>query len=233
MYRSLDPDKTEATLTALAARIHERFPGSNLGRVCEELLGLARVSKDRASDIARPYYGLRIAGALLIVASIGALVYSVSTLDVSLHGLNVGELMQATEAGLNNLVFIGAAVFFVMTFETRLKRNRILEALNELRSIAHVIDMHQLTKDPVLHGVATATTPSSPVNDLSEFELARYLDYCSEMLSLTGKVAALYAQTSSDGAVISAVNELETLTTGLSAKIWTKISAIHAAHPID
>ena len=34
-----------------------------------------------------------------------------------------------------------------MTFEAR--QGRILEALNELRSIAHVIDMHQLTKDPV------------------------------------------------------------------------------------
>ena len=233
MYRSLDPDKTEATLDALRSRIDERFPGSNLGRVCAELLSLARVSKDRATSIAQPYYGLRITGALIIVASLGALIYSVSTLDLTLHRLTVGELMQATEAALNNLVFIGAAVFFVVTFEARLKRSRILEALNELRSIAHVIDMHQLTKDPVIHGVATVVTPSSPVRDLSEFELARYLDYCSEMLSLTGKVAALYAQSSNDGAVISAVNELEVLTTGLSAKIWNKISAIHAAHPID
>ena len=53
------------------------------------------------------------------------------------------------------------------------------------------------------------------------------------MLSLTGKVAALYAQESSDAEVISAVNELEQLTNGLSTKIWNKIGAIHAAHPID
>jgi len=233
MYRSLDPDKTQATLVALHARIEERFPRSNLGRVCAELLTLARISQDRATAIAQPYYGLRIAGAVIIVASLAALLYSVSMLDVSVAGLNVGELMQATEAALNNLIYIGAAVFFVVTFETRLKRSRVLEALNELRSIAHVIDMHQLTKDPVIHGVETVSTPSSPERDLTEFELARYLDYCSEMLSLTGKVAALYAQSSSDGEVISAVNELEVLTTGLSAKIWNKISAIHAAHPID
>ncbi len=233
MYRSLDPDKTEATLTALLARIDERFPGTNLGRVCEELLGLARISRDRVNEIARPYYGLRITGALIIVASVGALLYSLSTLDLSLRGLNAGELIQAAEAAINNLVLIGAAVFFAITFEARLKRSRILERLNELRSIAHVIDMHQLTKDPVLHGVAVVSTPSSPVNDLSEFELTRYLDYCSEMLSLTGKVAALYAQSSNDGIVLSAVNDLEVLTTGLSTKIWHKISAIHAAHPID
>jgi hypothetical protein len=130
-------------------------------------------------------------------------------------------------------VLIGAAIFFVVTFETRLKRARALQALNELRSIAHVIDMHQLTKDPVIHGVEQIATESSPVRNLTDFQLARYLDYCSEMLALTGKVAALYAQGSSDGAVISAVNEVEVLTTGLSVKIWNKISAIHAAHPID
>jgi uncharacterized protein (DUF3084 family) len=120
-----------------------------------------------------------------------------------------------------------------MTLETRLKRTAALDSLNELRSIAHVIDMHQLTKDPVIPGVDGQATPSSPVRDMTEYELSRYLDYCSEMLSLTGKVAALYAQCSNDGAVATSVNELEVLTTGLSAKIWSKISAIHAAHPID
>ena len=233
MFRSINPDETQATLDALRRRIDERFPASNLGRVCDELSGIAQASSARVASIARPYVGLRIAAGAIIVASLGALIYSVSMLDLSLAGLKWGELMQATEAGLNNIVFIGAAIFFVISLETRLKRTRALQALNELRSIAHVIDMHQLTKDPMIHGLESSDTESSPVRDLTEYELARYLDYCSEMLALTGKVAALYAQSSSDGAVISAVNELEVLTTGLSLKIWNKIAAIHAAHPID
>jgi hypothetical protein len=233
MYRTIDPSETQATLDALHRRINERFPGSNLGRVCTELLSVAEASSARAASIERPYYGLRVIAAAIVVASLGALIYSVSLLDISLAGLNVGELVQATDAGLNTFVLIGAAIFFVVTFETRLKRARALQALNELRSIAHVIDMHQLTKDPVIHGVEQIATESSPVRNLTDFQLARYLDYCSEMLALTGKVAALYAQGSSDGAVISAVNEVEVLTTGLSVKIWNKISAIHAAHPID
>jgi hypothetical protein len=36
-------------------------------------------------------------------------------------------------------------------------------------------------------------------------------------------VAALYAQTFDDPVVLSAVEELETLTTALSGKIWQKI----------
>jgi hypothetical protein len=233
MYRRISPDETQATLDALRRRINERFPASNLGRVCEELLGIAKATSARVERIARPYYGLRFAAAAIIIVSLGTLIYSVSQLNLSLAGLKFGEVMQATDASLNNVVFIGAALFFVITFETRLKRTRVLQALNELRSIAHVIDMHQLTKDPMIHGVESIATQSSPVRDLTDYELARYLDYCSEMLALTGKVAALYAQASSDGTVISAVNELEVLTTGLSVKIWNKISAIHAAHPID
>jgi len=71
-------------------------------------------------------------------------------------------------------------------------------------------------------------TPSSPERTLTAFEVMRYLDYCSEMLSLTGKLAALYAQNTRDVAVISAVTDLEVLTTGLSRKIWQKMIILNA-----
>ena len=232
-YRRLDPEQTVATVAQLLQRIRERFPASGLVHVCEELLALARESRATAERIARPLMGLRIGVGALLLAILVVLGYSVAQLDFRFSTRSVADLVQVVEASLNGMALMGAAIFFLVTIETRVKRSRALAALHELRSMAHVIDMHQLTKDPMIHGVETVSTPSSPARDLTEFELARYLDYCSEMLSLTGKVAALYAQNSSDGEVISAVNELEVLTTGLSAKIWNKISAIHAAHPID
>ena len=62
-----------------------------------------------------------------------------------------------------------------------------------------------------------------PPRLLTRFELSRSLDYCSEMLSLTGKVAALYIQDFDDEVALAAVNEVEDLTTGLSRKIWQKL----------
>ena len=47
------------------------------------------------------------------------------------------------------------------------------------------------------------------------------------MLSLIGKVAALYAQRFNDPVALSAVDEIEDLTTGLSRKIWQKIMIIN------
>jgi hypothetical protein len=64
---------------------------------------------------------------------------------------------------------------------------------------------------------------------MTAFELSRYLDYSSEMLSLTGKIAALYAQNFDDAHVVAAVNDIEDLTSGLSRKIWQKIMILHDA----
>jgi hypothetical protein len=76
----------------------------------------------------------------------------------------------------------------------------------------------------VAGAVATA---SSPRRTMSRFELTRYLDYCSEMLSLTNKLASLYAQNMPDAVVNDAVNDIEQLTTNLSSKIWQKITILN------
>lgn len=128
---------------------------------------------------------------------------------------------------MNDIVLIGAGIFFLVTMEQRIKRRRALNALHELRSIAHVIDMHQLTKDPERSLRQGRTTQSSPKASLAPYELGRYLDYCSEMLSLTGKLAALYMRDLDDGIVLQSVNEIENLTTSLSQKIWQKIMILN------
>ena len=55
-------------------------------------------------------------------------------------------------------------------------------------------------------------------------QVERYLDYCSEMLSLVGKTAALCAEESRDSVILETVSTVENLTVGLSRKIWQKIS---------
>jgi len=71
-------------------------------------------------------------------------------------------------------------------------------------------------------------TASSPARKMSKYELMRYLDYCSEMQSLTGKLAALYAQNLPDPIVIEAVNDIEELTANFSRKVWQKISILES-----
>lgn len=220
MYRSLDPEKTIATLRTLSNRIEERFPGASLNRVCVELLAIAEETTGRINWLSRPHAWIRIA----VFVVIGFAMYLgwqvLKQLKVEAGGLEIQDL----EAAANAVFLLGAALLFLVTLESRIKRSRVLSAVNELRAISHVIDMHQLTKDPsqVIVGVGHRT-PSSPKRTLTAYQLTRYLDYCTEMLSLVGKLAALYAQSNSDSVVLQSVNDIETLTNGISRKIWQKI----------
>ena len=223
MYRTLDSEKIVTTAEKLSRRIDERFPTSGLSRVCEELLTIARESHDRAGWIAKPQRVLRAIIGLLIVVILVGLVFILAKLSMPRGGIDAVGLLQGLEAGINILILVGAAIVFLVTVETRIKRARAIKAIHELRALAHVIDMHQLTKDPDRVLVKGSETPSSPKHDLNAFELIRYLDYCSEMLSVTAKIAALYVQEFNDPVVLNAAVDVETLTIGLSRKVWQKV----------
>ncbi|MBN1865412.1 MAG: hypothetical protein JW808_10960, partial [Victivallales bacterium] len=184
-HYNLDSDKIVKTVETLSRRIEERFPGSGLGKVSRELLDISRLAGRRSAEMARSHALIRFLTGLLIMIIVAVVIISI----VSLLNLPAGkygslEIIQAMEAGINNLVFIGAAIFFLITVETRIKRTRIMKALHELRSVAHVIDMHQLTKDPEQILKRGRDTPSSPKRTMSAFELSRYLDYCTELFAM-------------------------------------------------
>ncbi len=58
--------------------------------------------------------------------------------------------------------------------------------------------------------------------------MSRYLDYCTELLSLASKVAAVHLQAVNDPVVLSAVSDIEVLSSNLTNKIWQKINVIDA-----
>ncbi len=232
-YRSLNLEKTRGTLWKLVQRIEERFPESGLAQVARELHEISLEAESKVAWISTPNYYLRTGAGLLIVAILAVLALSFYTVDWRIGTFPMTEFIQVVEAGFNDLVLIGAAIFFLVSIETRVKRARVLASLNELRAIAHVIDMHQLTKDPTELTTPGRRASSVPRHNLTPFELNRYLDYCSELLSLVSKIASIYAQNFPDGTVVSAINELEALTTGLSRKVWQKIVILQGTEGSD
>jgi hypothetical protein len=211
------------TVATLCRRIDERFPGSGLGEVSRQLLVTAEQSAERTRWIASPILPLRIAIVLLLGLLGAVLITALYALDAPRTALGIVEFIHVLEAGINDLLLLGATVFFLVTLENRIKRRRALQAIHELRALAHIIDMHQLTKDPQQLIFDGSETTSSPKRRLTAFELGRYLDYCSELLSLTGKVAALYVQHFEDAVALNAVTDVQQLTSALSGKIWQKL----------
>ncbi|AWB67282.1 hypothetical protein C2869_12895 [Saccharobesus litoralis] len=224
MYITLDFDKLVETIQQLHQRIDERFPCSRLKTIAKELNEMADKSSADIEWINRPNIWLRLGAALVVLMGVSFMVYSWMQLDAAkTNTLNQVTFVQISESVFNNVILGGAAIFFLFSIENRIKRSRLISSLHHLREIAHVIDMLQLTKDPYYASGQGTSTESSPERTMTVFELQRYLDYCSEMLSLVGKLAALYVKHFPDPSVTQAVNEVEVLCTNLSRKIWQKI----------
>jgi hypothetical protein len=219
----LEFEKIIITLERLEKRISDRFPGSGLDAVVNDFLFIAKKSKKNIEWISKPHYLMRAFSYFVILVAAVGIVYSFTQIDYNNNIFTLTNIITTSEAFFNEVVLIGAAIFFMITIETRVKRSKTSKFLNELRVIAHVIDMHQLTKDPGMNDDYGNNTENSPSRELSPFELQRYLDYCSEALSLVGKVAALYAQSLPNEVVVRTVNEIEDLSSGLSRKIWQKL----------
>ncbi len=223
---TLDASKIVRTIDLLLNRIEERFPKSGLLAISNELKLLGEKATAEAELFGKPILWIRgCVGFLLVLIFLVLASVVVTAFDkvTALSNASLMDWMFALEAGTNELVFIGFMVIFLIGLERRVKRNRALKAIHKLRSIAHVIDMHQLTKDPSRYSSGAISTASSPKRELTLAQLMRYLNYCSELLSLNGKIAALYIQRFDDAVALASASELETLLTGLCQKIWQKI----------
>ena len=223
-FRQLDPEKIIDTVRAVRGRIEDRFPGSGLGKVVGELLLVAEETVQRTQWIQRPHLPLRAAAAIL---SFGIILLLVMLL-INIRQFQFNDFtnsVQALDASISSVVFIGAAILFLLNWENRIKRSRSLKAIHELRALAHIVDMHQLTKDPE-SALRSTTSDASSTRSLTPFELTRYLDYCSDTMALISKIAALYVQNFQDPILLDAVDDVEDLTAGFSRKIWQKITIL-------
>jgi len=231
LHEPLEVDPVRQTVQRLHDRIAARFPERGLRKVAGDLLTMVdNVETGPRANQAR-IRSVRLASRVAIVAILGATVVAlvlgfhdaITEDDRVTSSLDWLPLIETT---VNDIVFAALGVFFLYSFPERLQRGRTLALLHQLRSMAHIIDMHQLTKDPEQLRDSFVPSAASDPLDMTRDEMERYLDYCSELLSLVGKTAALCAEESRDAVVLDTVSTIESLTTSMSRKIWQKISML-------
>ena len=225
-FRTLDPALILATAEKLERRIVERFPDRGLARVAAEVVALTRLAKADADTLTPPIWGLRLLIALAVITGGAVFVWVGSIIPLNQVSRDTFASVEGIEAAINTALLAALGLVALIRLEARVKRQRVALRLHGLRSVIHVIDMHQMTKDPITLSPDFEPTPASPNRDMDAVALSRYLDYCAELLAITGKLAALYAQAVPDEGVGSAVNDIELLGASLSRKIWQKISLI-------
>lgn len=223
MYGQLNASGIASTSVALHARILARFPESGLSKVAMELVGFAQNAEARAAVIRAPRTMLRAAvyvgsASLLIISAIVLVRY-----QPHFSEFNFAQFVEILDALLNIVLLIAGAVVSLIAVEKRVQRSRALSAIHELRAMAHVIDMHQLAKQPEYTGDRSVGHGEA----LPPADLIAYLSWCTELLSLLSKLGAYYVQDLDDEVSLDEANELEDLTTGLAQKIWQKIMLVH------
>ena len=238
-YERLDGAEVRAVISYLGERIDTylpRHPGlrsatEELGKVVDGLQDRRRHAPGQRRAL------LWVARALiLVVLAVSAVAVAIAVRDAvpKVRSISAFEWLPVVESLINDLVFAGIAIWFLLSLADRVVRNDLLRRLHRLRSLAHIIDMHQMSKDPapLLPDIASGTPQGPDVvspRTMSVGDYALYLDYCSELLSLTSKASALCAEESTDALVLDTVSEIENLTTGMSRKIWQKISLLRDA----
>lgn len=224
----LDPQIVIQTIDHLEQRIAARFPQRRLRTTAGELVTLVK-------HLMEGYPRRRRRGRLVRAFSRGAIAVLAISVPVMIafaviDGLKTDatslEWVQAGESMINDLVFTGIAILFLWALPLRMHRSSDLQLLHRLRSFAHVIDMHQLTKDPERFRRDFRPTRETDDPHLTPVELSNYLNYCSELLSMVAKAAALLADHNSDDEVLAGVRGIENLTLELSHKIWQKIALL-------
>ncbi len=230
-YDSLSPAQVRTTVARLQDRIAARFPDRHLRLVAAELEQMVdQVSGEPARLHARLRWvrvgAMALCGIIVLLTTL-ALALSMRDAMVSAESFRAFEWLPLIESGINDVVFAAIAIFFLQALPRRIERDSILQVLHRMRSIAHIIDMHQLTKDPETARAGWQPTSESVRRDLTPAELGNYLDYCSELLSLVSKTAALFAEHTTDPAVLENISTIEALTNGMSRKIWQKINTLH------
>lgn len=232
MLRTLRAEKIVETAIALQKRIDDRFPASGISELSTDVQEVARRAAERSEVLVRPNIAIRCATVVATLAILALCVWSLSQVRVGSKLFEFSDFVQNLNAVLGSIVFIGATVVYLWSVEVRWKRRGVLSAIYELRVLAHVVDMHQPTKDPERALGGGEPTEHSPPSTMTAFELERYLNYSAELLALLSKVAAVYIQHIQDPVTSAAVDEVENLTNGLSRKIWQKIMILdRAVHP--
>jgi hypothetical protein len=220
MKPALREDKLLETVEKVRQRIDERFPDAGLGHVAAEVVEVTREALVRAEAIRRPNLWLRAGLGLLLAIAVGGVVVYVQ--GGGEGGAPWARLLEFLDAAKGSAAVLAATAIFLVTLETRLKRRRALQAVHGLRALAHIIDMHQLTKDPDRLG-----HPDQPVyvsgRLMDADAMGRYLHFCTELLAVVSKIGQLYVQDFPDATAVTAVDHFENLATGLSSKIWQKI----------
>ena len=224
MSYKLNHEKFLLLAKSVHQKIEQRFASRGIERLAGKVYKVCLKASLETKHIKHANYWLR--GTIVFVLALVAILFFMLLKNIIIKfPISLTNLIQSLDAGISTLIYTSAGLVLLLNLERKLRRKKALGKLNELRSLAHLIDIHQIHKDPEL--ILSGQLKHSSGDPMSAQELSYYYNYCSELLMLLGKVATIYVQDDDDPATITAANEIESLVNDLSRKVWQKNMLLH------
>jgi hypothetical protein len=217
----LDPSRIVGTADNLARRVGEKFPESNLAGLAVELAGIARVTDERTRRARSPNHVIRVACVVAILVSLLGLLFLVRHIHARWEFGTITEVLEAADGGVNILIVLAGGLWFMITFEARVKRKQALAFIGELLEFVQLIDVTQLYHTPEFY-----TSEHSPGGAAPRFDDNTYLLFCTEMLAVIGNLAPLYNRGNMDDSVWRAASDVVMLANSIEGRLLSKAEAI-------
>jgi hypothetical protein len=218
-YR-LDPSRIIETAENLARRVGERFPESNLVGLADELVRIARETDERARRALSPIYFVRAACLLAVIVGLVGLLLLIRHISTRWEFGTITEVFESADAGVNILIVLAGALWFLISFESRVKRKKALSFIGELLEFVQWIDVTQLYYTPEFY-----KSKPAPGDSTAGFDYT-YLLFCTEMLAVIGNLALLYTRGNMDDSVWRAASDAVMLANAIEDRLLSKAEAI-------
>ena len=147
------PDAGSGAIIATAERLTivspRAFPKPDCAAFAPNSCRCRATSRQARKQLERPIWWVRAIAAAAVIAGAAVFIFvgTILPFDRFAQG-GVEESVQGIEASVNTLMLAGLGLLALIRAEETIKRKRVFRELHGLRSLIHVIDMHQLTKDP-------------------------------------------------------------------------------------
>jgi len=120
----LDSEHLDEQINILRDRVGERFPDSGLYQVAIHLAELSHRSAKTASYLGKPNYFIRAITVTLALLIVVGTIVAFMNFEIKFHNKDLLSVVQFLESLINDIVFIGVAIFFLVSIETKYKRSR-------------------------------------------------------------------------------------------------------------
>ena len=149
------------------------------------MMGLLRTMRRAPARLLASVVAIALAVGAIGVFAVPGVIFILWLMVAQIDDTDIAKL----QAGVALLALLVGALHSGWRLLVRQRRSRLLEQLYAIRDLAHAVDLMQVSQPTEQYLIPGEASAASPKRHMTDFELSRYLVYCTFLLSCLGLFA--------------------------------------------